>query len=247
MGQAIDATGIQFKLLNRSRGPAVWSPRAQADKHAYSTWVADELVNTPNIEIVQARAGRILIEHGRVAGLELEDGGRLRCRRARGYDRDVPERADSRRPRSAPGRSPRRAAIARRWPSRFAVVGFDDGAAQDRDAAAAASPEHRLRRVRGARRVRRGDVATRSRSRSRSRRRRRLRNQRQLLAAAHERSRARSRPRSHRGEPAVQRSDPGHRTALLPVARRQGDALSRSRAPPDLTSSRRGSTWTRST
>src|SRR5688572_33289098 len=39
MGLAIDATGIQFKLLNRSRGPAVWSPRAQADKRAYSAWV----------------------------------------------------------------------------------------------------------------------------------------------------------------------------------------------------------------
>src|SRR5215813_6643358 len=39
MGRAIDATGIQFKLLNRSRGPAVWSPRAQADKTVYGQWV----------------------------------------------------------------------------------------------------------------------------------------------------------------------------------------------------------------
>src|ERR671913_1543405 len=39
MGLAIDATGIQFKLLNRSRGPAVWSPRAQADKRRYSEWL----------------------------------------------------------------------------------------------------------------------------------------------------------------------------------------------------------------
>src|SRR5207237_5746229 len=39
MGRAIDATGIQFKLLNRSRGPAVWSPRAQADKQVYGRWV----------------------------------------------------------------------------------------------------------------------------------------------------------------------------------------------------------------
>src|ERR671913_330124 len=43
MGIAIDATGIQFKLLNRSRGPAVWSPRAQADKRGYSAWVNDAL------------------------------------------------------------------------------------------------------------------------------------------------------------------------------------------------------------
>ena len=80
MGEAIDATGIQFKLLNRSRGPAVWSPRAQADKHAYSSWVAFELGNTQNVEFVEARAGRILTDAGRVVGLELEDGARLECR-----------------------------------------------------------------------------------------------------------------------------------------------------------------------
>ena len=44
MGRAIDATGIQFKLLNRSRGPAVWSPRAQADKKRYAAWVTAALV-----------------------------------------------------------------------------------------------------------------------------------------------------------------------------------------------------------
>jgi len=43
MGRAIDATGIQFKVLNRSRGPAVWSPRAQADKKRYGRWMLEEL------------------------------------------------------------------------------------------------------------------------------------------------------------------------------------------------------------
>ena len=43
MAEAIDATGIQFKLQNRSRGPAVWSPRAQADKRAYGEWVRNRL------------------------------------------------------------------------------------------------------------------------------------------------------------------------------------------------------------
>jgi tRNA uridine 5-carboxymethylaminomethyl modification enzyme len=74
MGRAIDATGIQFKLLNRSRGPAVWSPRAQADKRAYGRWVRRTLEAESNIEWLLARAGRLLIEHGRIAGLAMEDG-----------------------------------------------------------------------------------------------------------------------------------------------------------------------------
>ena len=74
MGQAIDATGIQFKLLNRSRGPAVWSPRAQADKRLYGRWVRDALSSVPNIEWIVGRAGRIAVESGRVTGLFLEDG-----------------------------------------------------------------------------------------------------------------------------------------------------------------------------
>jgi tRNA uridine 5-carboxymethylaminomethyl modification enzyme len=79
MGRAIDATGIQFKLLNRSRGPAVWSPRAQADKKIYSRWVRDLLESEPNVEWLIGRAGRILVEHGRVAGLAMEDGDAHRC------------------------------------------------------------------------------------------------------------------------------------------------------------------------
>src|SRR3954447_19447040 len=62
MGRAIDATGIQFKLLNRSRGPAVWSPRAQADKRHYSAWVATELSRITNIIWVFGKAARILTD-----------------------------------------------------------------------------------------------------------------------------------------------------------------------------------------
>jgi tRNA uridine 5-carboxymethylaminomethyl modification enzyme len=79
MGIAIDATAIQFKLLNRSRGPAVWSPRAQADKRRYSEWVRRALEREPNISWIVGRAGRILVEDGRVAGLALEDGDIYRC------------------------------------------------------------------------------------------------------------------------------------------------------------------------
>ncbi len=80
MGRAIDATGIQFKLLNRSRGPAVWSPRAQADKVRYSAWVRAALEAEPNIHWIIGRAGRIVLDAGRVAGLALEDGTVYKCR-----------------------------------------------------------------------------------------------------------------------------------------------------------------------
>src|SRR5262245_38305380 len=80
MGRAIDATGLQFKMLNRSRGPAVWSPRAQADKQQYGDWVRAALEVQPNIEWILGRAGRILVSAGRVVGLALEDGRAFRCR-----------------------------------------------------------------------------------------------------------------------------------------------------------------------
>ncbi len=80
MGRAIDATGIQFKLLNRSRGPAVWSPRAQADKKQYSQWVADVLQHQPNISWLIGTAARPEVQHGRVVGLVMEDGTRHVCR-----------------------------------------------------------------------------------------------------------------------------------------------------------------------
>src|SRR3954449_12780992 len=74
MGVAIDATGIQFKLLNRSRGPAVWSPRAQADKRRYSEWVRDALSAEPKITWLFRRAGRVLTDRGAVVGLRMENG-----------------------------------------------------------------------------------------------------------------------------------------------------------------------------
>ena len=80
MGRAIDATGIQFRLLNRSRGPAVWSPRAQADKRVYGRWVKAALDGEPNIEWLIGKAGRILVDAGRVVGLAMEEGDAYGCR-----------------------------------------------------------------------------------------------------------------------------------------------------------------------
>src|SRR5258706_10503135 len=79
MGIAIDETAIQFKLLNRSRGPAVWSPRAQADKRVYSAWVRQALEREPNISWIIGRAGTVLVDNGRVTGLAMEDGDRYGC------------------------------------------------------------------------------------------------------------------------------------------------------------------------
>jgi len=79
MGRAIDATGIQFKLLNRSRGPAVWSPRAQADKTMYGRWVEHALDAEANVEWLIGKAGRILVSGERVVGLALEDGDEYAC------------------------------------------------------------------------------------------------------------------------------------------------------------------------
>lgn len=74
MGRAIDATGIQFKLLNRSRGPAVWSPRAQADKKLYAKWMLDELNQCQQIQWIFGKAGEILCEGTKVVGVRLEVG-----------------------------------------------------------------------------------------------------------------------------------------------------------------------------
>jgi tRNA uridine 5-carboxymethylaminomethyl modification enzyme len=80
MAQAIDATGLQFKVLNRSRGPAVWSPRAQADKRRYGDWIRAKLDGHPRVHWILNRAGRILVDGGVVSGLALEDGPEYRAR-----------------------------------------------------------------------------------------------------------------------------------------------------------------------
>src|SRR4051812_50038172 len=80
MGRAIDATGIQFKLLNRSRGPAVWAPRAQADKKIFGRWGKGALDAGPNIDWVIGRGGPVPVEDRggggpRVGGGEALGGG----------------------------------------------------------------------------------------------------------------------------------------------------------------------------
>src|SRR2546428_3244632 len=80
MGLAADEAGIQFRLLNTSRGPAVWSPRAQADKAGYRYVMRRILERTPNLFIKQAEVTEILFEADRAVGLELLDGRLVEAR-----------------------------------------------------------------------------------------------------------------------------------------------------------------------
>ena len=77
MGQVTDAVGIQFRLLNTSRGPAVWSPRAQCDKKLYRVYMRRLLENEPNLDIKQAEAVGLVTRGGRIRGVELRDGRSL--------------------------------------------------------------------------------------------------------------------------------------------------------------------------
>ena len=82
MGEVTDAVGIQFRLLNTSRGPAVWSPRAQCDKKMYRVKMREVLEREPNLRIKQAEVAELLIEPNsckRVSGVKLRDGRALRA------------------------------------------------------------------------------------------------------------------------------------------------------------------------
>ena len=79
MGRVIDRTGIQFRLLNRSRGPAVQAPRAQADRALYRTEMRHTLEATPNLHLRQGLVIDFIIENGCVVGVELQDTRRLQA------------------------------------------------------------------------------------------------------------------------------------------------------------------------
>jgi tRNA uridine 5-carboxymethylaminomethyl modification enzyme len=80
MGRVIDRTGIQFRLLNRSRGPAVQAPRAQADRALYRLEMRRTLEATPNLHLRQGLVVDFIIDKGRVCGVELQDTRRLRAK-----------------------------------------------------------------------------------------------------------------------------------------------------------------------
>lgn len=79
MGRVADQGGIQFRVLNRRKGPAVRGPRAQADRKLYARAMQQALAEQPGLEVVEAEADDLLVKDGRVVGLRLADGRELAC------------------------------------------------------------------------------------------------------------------------------------------------------------------------
>jgi tRNA uridine 5-carboxymethylaminomethyl modification enzyme len=77
MGLAADEAGIQFRMLNRRKGPAVWGPRAQADKWAYVEIIRRLLAQVENLTIIEDAVAELKLEQGRVTGVVCESGQRL--------------------------------------------------------------------------------------------------------------------------------------------------------------------------
>jgi len=75
MGLAADATGMQFRMLNRSKGPAVWGPRCQSDRHAYARWVQGVLGTQAGLEIIAGEVTDILSAAGRAVGVRVARTG----------------------------------------------------------------------------------------------------------------------------------------------------------------------------
>src|SRR3989449_8846011 len=84
MGRVIDRTGIQFRLLNRSRGPAVQSPRAQADRALYRKEMRRTLEATPNLHLRQGLVVDLVVRKNRLRSIAMVDGRGLRTRTAVG-------------------------------------------------------------------------------------------------------------------------------------------------------------------
>src|ERR1700758_604616 len=82
MGLNADATGIQFRMLNRSKGPSVWAPRVQCDKKAYQFRMKAILERAENLDLKQATVSRIVVKEGAVAAVETDLGLMIAARSA---------------------------------------------------------------------------------------------------------------------------------------------------------------------
>ena len=81
MGRAADAAAIQFRLLNRSKGPAVHGPRVQADREQYHAAMQRLIAEQPQLEVVEGGVHDLIVEHGAVQGVVLTDGRRIAAKK----------------------------------------------------------------------------------------------------------------------------------------------------------------------
>jgi tRNA uridine 5-carboxymethylaminomethyl modification enzyme len=79
MGRVADAGGIQFRMLNRRKGPAVRGPRSQADRRLYAAAMQAAIVATANLSVIEGEADELIVSGGRVTGIRLGDGRELTC------------------------------------------------------------------------------------------------------------------------------------------------------------------------
>src|SRR6202050_2530990 len=77
MGRVADAAGIQFRMLNRRKGPAVRGPRAQADRKLYAAAMQAAITKTANLHVIEGEADALMVSSGRVTGVRLADGREL--------------------------------------------------------------------------------------------------------------------------------------------------------------------------
>ena len=243
MAIATDEAGIQFRILNSSKGPAVRATRAQADRVLYKAAIRRRLENEPNLTLFQQPVDDLTIDDtgggaGR-DGRDHADGRDLRGGCGRAHHGHVPLGIDSRRPRALRGGARRRAAgeDARRAAARTRVA---RGSPEDGHAAAARWPHRGFFESR---------TPTRRRSGARDELRRHARDASRaggVLDHAHQRAHARHHSRRPRSLAALHGRHQVRRPALLPFDRGQGRALRRAQEPPDLPRARRASRRTRS-
>ena len=238
MGRVADAAGIQFRLLNRSKGPAVQGPRAQADRKLYRQAMQAAIRATANLEVIEGAVEDLIVENGRVAGIVTGDGRQIRAGAVvlttgtflRGLIHRGEEKTPAGRHGEAPGQRPLGAPAGPRAATR---------PPQDRHAGAPRRPLDRLGEP--------GDAAGRRRAGAVLVPHRADRHRTDQLRDHHHH---RGHPRHHPRQPApgadVFGPDRQRRPALLPLHRGQGGALRRAAPGTRSSSSPRASTTTRS-